>query len=288
MKAPRTCPKSSDSTSVGGMAAQFTATNGFFARDEPACSERAASSLPVPDSPVMSTVQRVSATCERRASTGTITGSSPRSQGATRSRHPRGSSPCAGVAGGLSTAATASSSVCTSNGLMRKSRAPACMAFTASGISALPLIAMTGVPGATLRAAFRISNPLTPGMRMSVRIMSKRSCCSLAKPAGPSAVTTSCPAVRRIRPRLRRSESSSSQRRILPMTRYCFRVPTEGLDDMSAAQVSHEMVEADYFFAIQPTITGVSDDLMHCTVTAANVRAGRSPPGARAPLIVRL
>ncbi|HEY2732233.1 MAG TPA: hypothetical protein VGK52_19970 [Polyangia bacterium] len=72
------------------------------------------------------------------------------------------------------------------------------------------------------------------------------------------------------------------------MIRYCFRVPTEGLDDMSAAQVSHEMVDADYFFAIQPTITGVSDDLMHRTVTGVNVHAARSKPGARAPLIVRL
>ena len=35
-----------------------------------------------------------------------------------------------------------------SNGLIRKSRAPARMARTASGISALPLITITGVPGA--------------------------------------------------------------------------------------------------------------------------------------------
>ena len=72
----------------------------------------------------------------------------------------------------------------TSNGLIRKSRAPACIARTASGISALPLIAMTGVPGACMRAAARISNPLTPGMRMSVRIRSKRSCLQARVAAG--------------------------------------------------------------------------------------------------------
>jgi len=44
-----------------------------------------------------------------------------------------------------------------------------------SPISALPLIAITGVPGACMRAAARISKPLTSGMRMSVRIRSKRS-----------------------------------------------------------------------------------------------------------------
>ena len=59
------------------MAAQLTATNGFFARAEPACSERAASSLPVPDSPVMSTVQRVSATFASIDSAGSSAGSPP-------------------------------------------------------------------------------------------------------------------------------------------------------------------------------------------------------------------
>ena len=60
------------------------------------------------------------------------------------------------------------------------------------------------------------------------------------------------------------------------MSRYCFQMPTEGLDDMSAAQVSHETVEADYFFAIQPTITGVPD------AWRGHATSGRLVP-ARAP-----
>ena len=34
VKAPRSCPKSSDSTSVSGSAAQLTLMNGFLAREE--------------------------------------------------------------------------------------------------------------------------------------------------------------------------------------------------------------------------------------------------------------
>ena len=48
---PRACPNSSDSTRVSGMAAQLTATKGLRARGEPATSDLATSSLPVPDSP---------------------------------------------------------------------------------------------------------------------------------------------------------------------------------------------------------------------------------------------
>ncbi len=138
----------------------------------------------------MSTVQPVSATCAMRPSAGSIEGSLPSSQGACLSRQASASGSGSGGAG-LSSAATASSSVRVSNGLMRKSRAPACMARTASGISALPLIAMTGVPGACRRAAARMSNPLTSGMRMSVRIRSKRSLRRVARPVSPFWATTS-------------------------------------------------------------------------------------------------
>ncbi len=174
VNAPLACPNSSDSTRLAGIAAQFTGTNGPLRRPDPACSDRAASSLPVPDSPVMSTVQPVSATCARRPSAGSSAGSAPSSQGACRSRQLNASVSVSMGAGGFNSAATASSRVRVSKGLIRKSRAPACIARTASGISALPLIAITGVPAAWMRAAARISNPVTPGMRMSVRIRSKR------------------------------------------------------------------------------------------------------------------
>ena len=61
VKAPRTCPKSSDSISSFGMAAQFTPTNGPFFRLELKWMVFASSVLPVPLSPVRRTVARDSA-----------------------------------------------------------------------------------------------------------------------------------------------------------------------------------------------------------------------------------
>jgi hypothetical protein len=61
VKAPRTWPKSSESSSVSDSAPQFSATNGRSLRCELKWIARAMSSLPVPDSPVMSTVLLVGA-----------------------------------------------------------------------------------------------------------------------------------------------------------------------------------------------------------------------------------
>ena len=49
------CPNSSASIMSGGIAAQFTGTNGLSARSDSEWIERAATSLPVPDSPVRRT-----------------------------------------------------------------------------------------------------------------------------------------------------------------------------------------------------------------------------------------
>ena len=59
VKAPRTWPKSSDSSRFSGMAPQLMATNGPLARGERLWSSRAISSLPVPVSPVISTEMSV-------------------------------------------------------------------------------------------------------------------------------------------------------------------------------------------------------------------------------------
>ncbi len=56
VKAPFSWPNSSDSSSCSGSAAQLTATKGLPARGEPWCRRCATTSLPVPDSPVISTV----------------------------------------------------------------------------------------------------------------------------------------------------------------------------------------------------------------------------------------
>ncbi len=175
------------------MAAQFTATNGFLARDEPATMDRATNSLPVPDSPVSSTVQLVSDTWASKLSTASMAGSSPNSQGAVRSRHATASGTASG--GGVLDMPTApqraSSRLSTPTGLTKKSRAPRRMARTASGICALPLITMTGVRGHLVRTASRMAKPSAPGMRRSVTTASKISRSIWASPPGPSVVTTS-------------------------------------------------------------------------------------------------
>src|SRR5690606_12062271 len=61
-EAPFSWPNSSDSIRVSGMAAQLTEISGARARRERLCKARATSSLPVPDSPWISTVESVGAT----------------------------------------------------------------------------------------------------------------------------------------------------------------------------------------------------------------------------------
>ena len=62
VNAPRSWPKSSDSSSWSGSAAQLMAMNGPWLRREAWWMKRATTSLPVPDSPVSSTVVSVCAT----------------------------------------------------------------------------------------------------------------------------------------------------------------------------------------------------------------------------------
>ena len=64
---PFSCPKSSDSSSVSASAAQETATNGRSPRSPEKWMARATSSLPVPLSPWMSTVERWLATSRTRS-----------------------------------------------------------------------------------------------------------------------------------------------------------------------------------------------------------------------------
>ena len=72
VNAPRTWPKSSDSSSVSGIAAQFTLMSGMSRCAERWWMRRATISLPVPVSPVTSTVLLVSATSPQRCSTSCI------------------------------------------------------------------------------------------------------------------------------------------------------------------------------------------------------------------------
>lgn len=61
VKAPFSCPKSSLSSNSLGMAPQLMGTKGLSARRLLACRARTSNSLPVPDSPVTSTVLSVGA-----------------------------------------------------------------------------------------------------------------------------------------------------------------------------------------------------------------------------------
>ena len=61
VKAPRSCPNSSDSSRPSGIAAQLTGTNGPSFRELRRWIPRASTSLPVPLSPRISTVRSVGA-----------------------------------------------------------------------------------------------------------------------------------------------------------------------------------------------------------------------------------
>ena len=91
VNAPRVWPNSSASINDSGMAAQLSGTNGPCRRAEPSWTARAMSSLPVPVSPVMSTVDVVSPMLRMVSITETSRASSPRSSGAYSRRQARSS-----------------------------------------------------------------------------------------------------------------------------------------------------------------------------------------------------
>ena len=77
VKAPFSWPKSSDSISSSGMAAQLTSTNGWSRRAERAWMARATSSLPAPFSPKMRTRPLVGAAVAIWRRSSTMTGLVP-------------------------------------------------------------------------------------------------------------------------------------------------------------------------------------------------------------------
>ena len=81
VKLPFTCPNSSLSIRSCGIAPQFTGTNGRSARGPRAWISRAASSLPVPDSPLMWTGAWLRASLAMGARTCAMAGESPSSSG---------------------------------------------------------------------------------------------------------------------------------------------------------------------------------------------------------------
>ena len=143
VNAPRSWPNISDSTRSFGIAALLTHTNGLAARALCRWIAEATSSLPVPDSPVMSTRASVGATraiMARRSSIAWLT--------------PTSGSPCPSAScsrrfsARVRDSATAARSVVSTpsgvSGFSRNWKAPSLVARTASARFALPLIMITG------------------------------------------------------------------------------------------------------------------------------------------------
>ncbi len=161
VKAPRSWPNSSDSSSCAGSAAQLSSTKGLSRRGPLKCSARATSSLPVPVSPRTSTAG-ASPSCSLRFSVQQL------AQRGVQRQHAGGlalqvlrSAPSpsrrrwyTSSLSFLHCAVARSSSMpslASATGLVRKSSAPAFMASTAISTLAWPVTMITCAAGHWLR-----------------------------------------------------------------------------------------------------------------------------------------
>ena len=164
VKAPRSCPNISDSTRSRGIAALLTVMNGLLPLPRALCRwiAEATSSLPVPDSPVISTRDSVGATRAINARSSSIatlvpmSGSSWPSCSCSRLF----SASVRPTASALRNATSTPSGV---SGFSRNWNAPSLVARTASERLALPLIITTGMCGARLRICSSVASPSGPG-----------------------------------------------------------------------------------------------------------------------------
>ena len=185
---PFSCPNSSLSINSEGMAAQFTSMKGPLPRVLSSCNCLATSSLPVPFSPVMSTLALVGATLAIMSLTSNMGADSPiiwfwiftaffktlfsvvrfflsRALRRVMSRRFR------------------------SGGLGMKSKAPFLMASTAVSMVPWPESMMTGTSD-SFRMASRVSMPSISGILMSQKMASKSCsliCCKASMPVEASA-----------------------------------------------------------------------------------------------------
>ena len=168
VKAPRSWPKSSLSSRSFGIAAVLIATNGPLLPRSPRglclCSARATSSLPEPDSPVISTVTLLWLSRPMARNTSCIAGAWPSISGITFSLVSRTSSRR------LSSTARRISSTALgrSKGLGRYSNAPPWNALTALSRSENAVMMITGSPGSRALTLLSSSMPDPPGIRMSL------------------------------------------------------------------------------------------------------------------------
>jgi len=168
VKAPRSWPKSSLSSRSFGMAAVLMATKGPLLPRSPRglclCSARATSSLPLPLSPVMSTVTLLWLKRPMARNTSCMAGAWPSISGMAMS-----APPCTSSRRLSSTARRINSTALVrSKGLGRYSNAPPWNALTALSRSLKAVMMMTGRPGWRSFTLASRSMPLPPGMRMSL------------------------------------------------------------------------------------------------------------------------
>ena len=190
VNAPRAWPNSSDSSSGSGIAPQLTPTNGLSRRGLARWMARASSSLPVPESPKISTLASESATsraCRSR--------SSMRRAARDDARAPFAGRLLRRLAMRRRATATAAATFCSSswlsNGLVRNPKTPRCVAATASGIVPCAVRMITGSAGCWRWIASNSCRPSMPGIRRSVITAPGRATASAASAVSPlSAVRT--------------------------------------------------------------------------------------------------
>ncbi len=210
---PFTWPNSSDSISSSGIAAQLTLTKGFSARVLLPWMARATSSLPVPDSPVISTVALVGAARATASWTSPRAGEEPiirllPSVDILRVRFSSRSRRCSMALRRTSSTRSRSS------GFSMKSNAPSRVASTAVAIVPCPEIITTGRSGSLSRSLPSTSRPSMRGILMSSSTTSGRSASTTDSASGPVAASRSCmPSYSRIILREARISCSSSATR---------------------------------------------------------------------------
>ena len=195
VKAPRSCPNSSLSINVSGMAAQLSATKGRRARGPLSCRARASASFPVPLSPSSSAGTETLAKRSTVRQTLSIASSAVtmpwmgEGRGVSARRRFSSSSSRSRRARLSATRSTAGST-----GFSQKSYAPRLMARRAFSRCPWPLATITGKPGCSVRMVSSVAKPsLTPsgsgGSPRSSKTASGGSRRSAASAAGRSEAT---------------------------------------------------------------------------------------------------
>ena len=169
---------------------------------------RAASSLPVPVAPVMSTGNSLEAASATRAKTRCMTPELP-------TRPPGGGADAAAAAPRSRSRSTIVVTCAESNGLTRYSAAPASTARTAVSRSPKAVMTTIGAVGTSARKSGIAERPSRPGRRTSRRRSSGRKCRQISSASSTlAAVFTAWPRSSRSSPRLQPIAGSSSTMRM--------------------------------------------------------------------------